>query len=105
MIALMFDGAQVIGAPSGWDQELDGNVGGLPVAVSRDTLSGLVKLTSVWRPSEDELALLLAGGGIALDIHMPQHPIICLRPLTPEQLRAVNALDHLDLSPPTQEKS
>ena len=33
-------------------------------------------ITSLWKPSEEELACLLAGGGVALTIYGSGHPVV-----------------------------
>ena len=53
----------VLGAPAGWDQ------GELPVnalPVTHTHVGDLPAVLSYWRPSAEELAVLNAGGSIAL---------------------------------------
>lgn len=53
----------VLGAPKGWDQaQLP--CGALPI--TRTECEGIPAVVSYWKPSENELAILVAGGSIAL---------------------------------------
>lgn len=55
----------VLGAPKGWDQ------GELPCSalpITRIKVEGMAAVVSYWRPSENELAILAAGGSIALTV-------------------------------------
>lgn len=96
VIVMNFTGARVVGQPRDWDAELDGEVRGLPIVPQVDTQSGLTFLYSVWRPDEDELAILNAGGAIRLGIAMPQHPIVNVATLTPEAVREAGCVDYGD---------
>jgi len=95
---MTFDGAEVQGAPKGWDAELDGPVIGLPVLRDVDTQSGLPFMYSVWRPDADELALLMAGGAIRLGISGHTHPIVNLCTLKPEAVASSGCADLVDMS-------
>lgn len=56
---------RVLGAPKGWDQ------GALPVgaiAITDTVQSGVPCVVTFWRPGAEELALLNAGGLVALSI-------------------------------------
>lgn len=61
----------VLEAPTDYDQSA-GEIGPLPCAVDD---CGFV---SVWRPSADELSVLLAGGGIVIRLMAPRHPPMAL---------------------------
>lgn len=53
----------VLGAPAGWDQEQ------LPCSalpVTRTEWDGVPAVVSFWKPTAEELALLAAGGSVAL---------------------------------------
>ncbi|MGK5031459.1 hypothetical protein [Janthinobacterium sp. DSP2-3-3] len=53
----------VLGAPAGWDQ------GELPCStlpITRTHVGDLPAVVSYWRPNAEELAVLSAGGSIAL---------------------------------------
>jgi hypothetical protein len=55
----------VLGAPKGWDQ------GELPCSalpITRIQVEGMDAIVSYWKPSENELALLAAGGSVALTV-------------------------------------
>lgn len=53
----------VLGAPVGWDQK-ELPCGALPI--TRTDWDGLPAVVSFWRPTAEELALLAAGGSVAL---------------------------------------
>ena len=53
----------VLGAPEGWDQSQ------LPCSalpITRTECDGIPAVVSYWKPTENELAILVAGGSIAL---------------------------------------
>ena len=53
----------VLGAPQGWDQAQ------LPCSalpITRTECDGIPAVVSYWKPTENELAILAAGGSIAL---------------------------------------
>lgn len=53
----------VLGAPAGWDQaELP--CGALPI--TRTDVDGRPAIVSFWKPTAEELAMLNAGGSVAL---------------------------------------
>jgi hypothetical protein len=53
----------VLGAPLGWDQE-QLPCGALPI--TRAEWDGMPAVVSFWKPTSEELALLNAGGSVAL---------------------------------------
>lgn len=59
----------VLEAPKGWDHEAEGECIGLPVRIE-DGVS-----YSVWKPSDEDLARLNAGGGVVVAVHGGQPPI------------------------------
>lgn len=55
----------VLGAPAGWDQSA------LPCSallITRAQFNGMDAIVSFWRPSDEELAVLNAGGSVELAI-------------------------------------
>lgn len=60
-----------LGAPPNWDEERDGPCATL---YAERTPEGL--FYSIWVPSEEELAILNAGGGIRLGIYNERHPVV-----------------------------
>lgn len=55
----------VLGAPAGWDQAH------LPcdaLPITRTEVEGMPAVVSYWKPSDNELAMLAAGGSIALTV-------------------------------------
>lgn len=53
---------KVLGAPPGWDEELNGPCVGLPVTIIGDTCF------SVWEPTPEERAEIAAGANILLGV-------------------------------------
>lgn len=58
-------------APAGTEDQ----VGDLPVRVAEDPLMGR-NITSAWKPSEEELAQLVAGGSVALVVYGNVQPVV-----------------------------
>lgn len=55
----------VLGAPAGWNQAE------LPCAalpITRVNIEGMAAVVSYWKPSKNELAILAAGGSVALTV-------------------------------------
>lgn len=53
----------VLGAPAGWDQS-EVPCGALPI--TRTEADGIPAVISFWKPTQEELAALNAGGTVAL---------------------------------------
>ncbi|MBY0238474.1 MAG: hypothetical protein K2X55_04095 [Burkholderiaceae bacterium] len=53
----------VLGAPAGWDQ---GHVPCSALPITRTEVDGMPTVVSFWRPTAEELAVLNAGGSVAL---------------------------------------
>lgn len=53
----------VLGAPAGWDQ-VQLPCSALPI--TRTECEGAPAVVSYWKPSENELAILIGGGSVAL---------------------------------------
>lgn len=70
---------RVLEAPETYDHDALGECVGLPVLFTK---RGVV---SVWKPSPDELATLLRGGGVVLEVLGGQPPVM-LSVTGPEQL-------------------
>lgn len=60
---------RVLEAPKGYDHKAQGECIGLPVRFDAGTV------ISVWKPSEEDLARLNAGGGIVLGVLGGQPPV------------------------------
>lgn len=72
-----FKGRNVMmGAPRDWDPAKHGPCGALPVrrAVAQD----MAVMESYWKPTETDLANLLAGHGVKLSIFGAVHPPVML---------------------------
>jgi hypothetical protein len=55
----------VLGAPAGWDQA---HLPRSALAITRTEVDGMAAVVSYWRPKSDELAMLNAGGSVALHV-------------------------------------
>jgi hypothetical protein len=55
----------VLGAPAGWDQD-ELPCSALPI--TRTQVEGMDAVVSYWKPDAAELALLAAGGSVALTV-------------------------------------
>ncbi len=65
----------VLGAPNDWDQSQ------LPcdaLPITRIEVGGMPAFASYWKPSENELAMLAAGGSIALTVLCVTMPPVML---------------------------
>ena len=49
--------------------------GDLPAAVEKDQDTGLPVITSVWKPSEEDLKVLNEGGCVCLAVYGSQPPV------------------------------
>lgn len=67
MTPYFFEGSTAVAeAQPDHDHSKTGEVVGLPIRIMRTP--GGPMLMSVWKPSEEELATLMAGGGVALTV-------------------------------------
>lgn len=67
MRPIKFEGYNALfGAADGWDEKSRGAVGTLCVRREYHPEPNLITCTSMWKPSKEELALLNAGGSVAL---------------------------------------
>ena len=73
MIPVRFNGMTALyTAPEGHNAERDGEIFDLPV------MDDGISMTSVWKPSEEELDILVNGGGISLSILGRAQPPVML---------------------------
>jgi hypothetical protein len=92
-----FAGSRPLGAPNGWDQQLDGDCVTLPVVDAVDELSGFNFIYSLWRPTPDELAALVEGGAIRLGIMGNTHPVVNMAVLSGDTCREVELREIAEL--------
>lgn len=62
------ENATVLGKPKDWDEAKHGPCVGLPVIIKDDGMY------SIWKPDEQEIETLIAGGSIVLHICSHVHP-------------------------------
>lgn len=76
MIPHHFEGQdRVLEAPAGYDHEANGECIGLPVKFERDEQGRIWGVTSMWKPTAEQLATLNAGGAVVLTCWGGQPPV------------------------------
>lgn len=84
---------RTLGKPEKWVEEYDGPVKSISVFDYHDDQTGLPVMMTGWRPNAQELALLNAGGFIAMricDIYGGAHP---MTQMSVEPLGVVRQID------------
>lgn len=67
---------RVLGAPKNWDETSKEKCYGLPIL---DCLvEGIPCMVSAWKPSPEELKMLIAGESIKLWIYGNSHPVVSI---------------------------
>src|ERR1019366_865154 len=66
------------GPPAAWDQSRDGPCGILSVRMQPFNNGPHKECLSTWKPNQEELMKLLAGGVVILSIVMPVQPPVAL---------------------------
>jgi len=98
---LSFPGTRSIGKPADWINELDGNCGTIHVVDHFDEHLGHNIMYSVYKPTPEDIAAIVAGGGIRLGIHGTSHPVFQLGVLTHARMEQLDYIEHEDLGEPT----
>jgi hypothetical protein len=99
MKTLVVPGSRPLGAPKGWDQELDGACGVLFVVDAVDVQSGQNFQYSFYKPTVEDLEALLQGGVLRLGIMGTTHPVLNLGIFSPELTSQLNAKEGFDMGP------
>ncbi len=99
MKTLIVPGSRPLGAPKGWDQELDGECGVLFVVDHVDTLSGQNFQYSFYRPTQEEIDQLMVGGALRLGIMGTSHPVLNMAVFSAELTQDLNAKEGFDMGP------
>lgn len=99
MKTLVVPGSRPLGAPKGWDQELDGECGVLFVVDSIDVQSGQNFQYSFYKPTEEDLEAFRKGGVIRLGIMGTSHPVLNLGVFGPKITLELNAKEGFDMGP------
>lgn len=77
MDAIKIEGANlVLGAPSDWDADKDGECGALHAF--RESGGPITVTTSAWKPTPEELSALMNGGSVYLTVWGQVHPPVCI---------------------------
>lgn len=97
MKTLVVQGSRPLGAPKGWDQELDGHCGVLYIIDQIEVRSGDNVMYSFYRPTAEDLKALNEGGILRLGIHGRGHPVIQLGVLGPELTKRIDPDEGFDM--------
>lgn len=96
-----FPGATPIGKPRDWIEELDGECLTIYVQPELDVQTGMVKLHSIYKFSDEEIVALLNGGALRLSILCPAqhvaHPVFQMGVLGPELTAQIGPIPQGDL--------
>ena len=86
-------------APENWDPT-NGPCGDLQVRMDVFTGNdkGLIECFSTWKPSEQELALLNAGGGIEVGLCVLNQPVMSVNVVEPVEPALINYVSHEGVS-------
>ena len=90
----------LFGKGKDWINELDGNCGTIHVVPFFDERLGYNIQYSVYKPTPEDIAAIVAGGGIRLGIHGDGHPVFQLCVLGPERMKQLDYIEHEDLGEP-----
>ena len=102
MRILSFPGTHPVGKPKDWVNELDGNCGTIHVFTHFDERLGYNIQYSLYKPTEADIAAIVAGGGIRLGIHGDGHPVFQLCVLGEARMAQLNYIEHEDLGEPIE---
>ncbi len=100
MKILSFPGSRPIGKPADWITELDGNCGTIHVLDHFDEHLAQNIMYSVYKPTAEDIAAIVAGGGIRLGIHGTAHPVFQLGVVSAERMDQLDYVEHEDLGGP-----
>lgn len=92
-----FEGSIPVGKPKDWVDDLDGECGAIYVAAETDVLTGLNKLHTVYKFTDEEVIALLNGGLFRLTICSNIHPVIQMAVLGPQLAEKVAPIPKYDL--------
>lgn len=94
-----FPGSIAIGKPKGWVEELDGPCYPIYVTATVDVQTGHTVLYSVYKPTDEEIEELKAGGVIRLGVVGKTHPVFQLGVLSKELAASAQLEPKWDLGP------
>lgn len=78
MIPLRISGStRHLGAPQGWEPDEDGEC--VHLAIRDCQIGNLFTMTSAWQPTDEEIAQIVAGAPIMLQVVGNVHPPVWLR--------------------------
>ena len=99
MLVCKHNGATPIGAPPGWDEQLDGQMGVVYGVPARDLQSGHIFVYTVYQPTPEDLEHLNAGGALRLGT-MGGMPVINMAVLGPRVCEFIGVQPAWDMGPP-----
>lgn len=97
MKTLIIPGSRPLGAPKGWDDELDGKCGVLHVVDHVDVQSGQNFQYSFYKPTEEDIDAFRRGGMLRLGVMGTSHPVISLAVLSSKVVECLNAIEGFDM--------
>lgn len=87
-----FMATHTLGKPKDWDEAISGECYDLAVRV--DTGLWPLECTSAWRPTKQELEILLAGGVVEVSIVGGQPPMRCTAvPIAEQEMEGTNVVN------------
>ena len=104
MRTLVIPGSRPLGAPRGWDNELDGECGVLHVVDSIDLQSGQNFQYSFYEPTAADIEAFSKGGVLRLGIMGTSHPVINLSVFGPKLTEELGATEGFDMGPVIERK-
>lgn len=102
MQACNFDGAHAVGKPRDWIPELDGECGTIFCFDAVNELIGHNFKYSFYKPTEEDLRVLNAGGALRLGIMCDAHPVFNMLVFGPALCEALNLKPMWDLGEPME---
>lgn len=81
-------------APENWVPETDGECGDLQVRAETFGERNIIELFSTWKPSDEERALIAAGGVIEVGICHPTQPVMQVHVVEPVEPALVPYVSH-----------
>lgn len=69
---------RVLGKPTDWDDDANGQCVGLPILDYQDPATQINYMISMWEPTPEELKALNAGAAVKLWVCGVQHPVVAV---------------------------
>lgn len=99
MKTLIVEGSRPIGAPKGWDHQLDGPCCVLHVLDHVEVQSGMNVMFSFYKPTPEDIEAFQQGGILRLGISGRSHPVIQFGVLGRSVVDVVRPTEGFDMGP------